>query len=150
MRVCTWIAATAALLAMLTLVPGAGADQTFHTQRIALMRVAAAPGTGFVVDVHVNGPQIYALERYVLIGAAPSTTYQVQLLIYGTTSCTENSLLTTIPTAALVTNLSGNGEARWTFRPSPTIQPGRVGIVWQVLAGDQVAYQTACIVVTLD
>jgi hypothetical protein len=38
-------------------IPQVAADQTFHTERIPLMGVSDAPlHSGFVVDVHANGP----------------------------------------------------------------------------------------------
>jgi hypothetical protein len=152
MRVPAILATVTALAAMLILVPSAGADQTFHTQRIPLVPVGSAPlRTGFVVDVHANGPQISSLERYVLNGAAPSTAYHVQLLIYSNASCSGGFIV--VPTASFVTNRSGNSEGSWTFVPSdipPNLHGTIIFIVWQVLAGDTVAYHTACIAVGID
>src|SRR2546430_941269 len=51
------------------------ADQTFHSQRLDLARTDAGAlnehpvlRSGQVVDIHANGPQIGALERYLLNG----------------------------------------------------------------------------------
>ncbi len=45
------------------------ADQVYHTQQIALAPVGGAPlRTGFVVNVHADGPRVFALERYALNG----------------------------------------------------------------------------------
>jgi hypothetical protein len=146
------IAAAAALVALLLLVPSVGADQVFHTQRIDLIPVGdAALRTGFVVDVHVNGPQVNALERYVLNGAAPNTTYQVRLLVYGNATCSGNSAI--VPTATLATNASGNAEGSWRFVPSDipeTLHGTTIYIVWQLLRDGQVTYHTACIAVAVD
>jgi hypothetical protein len=138
---------------MLSLAPSVVADQTFHTQQIALMPVDGAPlRTGFVVDVHANGPQVAALERYVLTGAAPDASYQVQLRIFGNGTCSGSPFLV-IPTATLVTNVSGNAEGSFVFPPNGG-PPTTIFIVWQVLrqapTGSQLAYQTACITVALD
>jgi hypothetical protein len=48
-----------------------------------LVPVSDAPlQSGFVVNIHPNGPVIFAHEIYQLNGAAPSTTYQVMLMVY--------------------------------------------------------------------
>jgi hypothetical protein len=147
-------AVAAALVVMHTVAPIVGADQTFHTQHIALTPVGSAPlRTGFVVDIHANGPEINSLERYVLNGAAPEATYQVQLLVYRNSICT-GPQLGVVKTASLVTNGSGNAEGSWTFVPSdisPSLHGTTIGIVWEVLSGRQrVAYQTSCIAVAVD
>src|SRR5215207_7319600 len=143
------IAAVAALFTMLILVPSVGADQVFHTQQIELMPVNGAPlRSGFVVDIHANGPRIAALERYVLSGAAPNTTYQVQLQLYGNATCSGGAVAVPIPTASLSTNTSGNAQASWTFLPSDipeSLHNTTIYLVWQVLTGGGVAYQTSCI-----
>ena len=112
MRAC--IAGVAlALLGLVVPASQARADQTFHTQQIPLMPVSGAPlHNGFVVDVHTNGPTIYAVERYVLNGAEPITTYQVQTLAYANgTNCASASPLVALQDALLTTNVTGNGEA---------------------------------------
>ena len=152
MRAPALVAAATALVAMLILVPSAGADQAFHTQRIALSPVGNAPlRTGFVVDIHANGPQVNSLERYVLNGAAPDTAYHVQLLVFGNPSCTGGFVV--VPTASFVTNTSGNGQGSFTFVPSdipPNLHGTTIFIVWQVLTGGSVAYHTTCIPVAID
>ncbi|HWE60408.1 MAG TPA: hypothetical protein VHB98_01730 [Chloroflexota bacterium] len=132
-------------------VPGVSADQTFHTERIPLIPVAGAPlHQGFVVDVHANGPKIFAQERYVLVGAAPNTTYQVEIGAYPDTACTQPPLFT-MPEATLVTNGAGNGEAGLTFYATQTPPPpGTFNLQWHVLTGGTVAYQTACTAVAVD
>ena len=68
------IIAVAALATSLAMAVPASADQTFHTQRIPLSPVADAPlKSGAVIDIHTQGPTIYAQERYVLIGAEADT-----------------------------------------------------------------------------
>lgn len=129
------------------------ADQTFHTERIALESVIGAPlQSGFVIDIHANGPEIYAHERYVLNGAAPNTTYQVSVLIYAfDPTCATTPIV--IPEATLVTNSTGNGTAEKFFAPSdvpPALRGATHGLVWQVSSGGEVVYQTACTPVALD
>jgi hypothetical protein len=114
------------------------------------MPVASAPlHQGFVVDVHANGPKIFAQERYVLVGAAPNTTYQVEISAYPDTACVQSPRLT-IPEATLLTNGAGNGEAGFTFVPALAPHPGTYNLQWHVLTGGTVAYHTACSSVAVD
>ena len=139
------------VLSLSALAPVASADQTFHTARIPLLPVNGAPlQSGAVVDVHANGPVIYAQERYLLVGAAPDTTYHVQIAAYlpSDTACT--TPLEVIPEATLTTNPAGNGEAGFTFAPSQAPPAGILNLQWTVLAGGAVVYQTACTPVALD
>jgi hypothetical protein len=138
------IPAVALIVAFGSLVPRVSADQTFHTERIPLLAVNGAPlHQGFVVDVHTEGQKLSAIERYVLVGAAPTTTYQVQLSAYPDTACTQTPFLT-IQEATLVTNGVGNGEAGFTFPAAPAPAPGTYNLQWHVLNGSTIAYQTAC------
>src|SRR5215204_7782458 len=87
----------------------ASADPVYHTERLELSGVGGAPGGGMVVNIHANGPNVYAHEIYVLRHAVPGT-YQVRLMLFPTSSdCTGPSAV--IPTATLSTNARGNGRA---------------------------------------
>jgi hypothetical protein len=136
------------------LLPGTAAgDRGYHSQHVALHPVGGAPlRSGFVENIHPNGPQVYAHEVYVLNGAQPSTSYQVVLLIFPlSTSCAGSPAA--IPTAQLSTNGSGNGKAQVFFRPAdvPTALRGRThGLIWQLSTGGSVVYETSCSPVTLD
>ena len=146
------IVAVAALVASLALAVPASADQAFHTQRIPLSPVADAPlKSGAVIDIHTQGPTIYAQERYVLVGAEAETTYQVTLLVYSDPGCT--ALLFPIPTATMTTNAAGNAHGKATFYPQDVEGLARTTyyIDWQVSVQDgAVAYSTGCIPVVLD
>lgn len=121
--------------------------------QLALVPVNGAPPLrqGFVVDVHANGPMVAAQERYVLVGAAPDTTYQVRLSAYPDTACAQPPFVT-IPEATLTTNAAGNAEAGYTFRPAQSPPPGTYNLQWHVLdsTGTRVLYQTACTAVAID
>lgn len=144
-------ALTVGLLSLSALAPVASADQTFHTERIPLVPVNGAPlKSGAVVDVHANGPVIYAQERYILVGAAPDTTYQVQIAAYSSKDTSCSKPFATIPEATLTTNRAGNGEAGFTFAPSQAPPAGTYNLQWTVLTGGAVAYRTACTSVALD
>lgn len=155
-RVAAAAATTLATLIGSTLLAGpASADRTFHTERYELVSTAGAPlRSGSVIDIHAEGPRIYAQERYHLSGALPSTTYQVVLNIFGATNCDAASFVAALPTATLTTNRAGNANGSVTFAPADAAALAAVqdeyGLVWQVIAGGQVAYTTGCQVVALD
>lgn len=146
------IVAVAALVTSLALAVPASADQAFHTQRIPLSPVADAPlKSGAVIDIHTQGPTIYAQERYILVGAEVETTYLVTLLVYSDPGCA--ALLFPIPTATMTTNAAGNAHGKATFYPQDVEGLPRVTyyIDWQIRAqGGAVAYRTGCIPVMLD
>ncbi len=135
----------------LVLVPAALADQVFHTSHAALHSIAGAPlKSGFVNDIHTNGNVNSAREEYHLNGAQPNTTYQVQLVIFASQSCSGTPFLV-IPTAQLTTNGAGNGNASATFPAGPPNNPPlQVGIVWQFLANGVPQYETDCVPVAID
>ncbi len=130
------------------------ADQVFHTERIPLHAVGdASLHQGFVINIHANGPQIFAHERYVLVGAAPDTTYSVALLISVDDPTCSGTSPVTVPSASFTTNAAGNGTAEVFFHPGdvpPMLRNATHGITWQVSTGGQVAFETNCTAVTLD
>src|SRR5918995_4504060 len=83
MRTRIAIGLTATLLLALMLAPGAAADRVYHSEHVALQPVGGAPlRSGFVENIHANGPRVFAHEIYVLDGAAPNASYEVHLLAY--------------------------------------------------------------------
>jgi len=140
------LAATVVLAA--AFVATAAADRVYHTERLALSAVGGAPGGGMVVNVHPNGPNVYAHEIYTLRHAVPGT-YQVSLNLFPTSlHCT--GATTALPTAMLTTNATGNGRADVKFTPEDvaSLRNMTFSISWTV-AGPA-TYVTACTVVTLD
>ena len=141
-----------AFLALPMLAATASADQAFHTLHADLVPVGGAPlRSGFVNDIHTNGVQNGAHERYVLNGAQPDTRFQVtiHLFLFDPTCSTAPLAL---PTATLGTNGQGNGQAKAEFPagpPSP-LAGFTHGILWQFSVGASVVYQTACYPLTLD
>jgi hypothetical protein len=139
-------------LVLLAFAPPATADRFYHSQHIALEPVGDSPlRSGFVQNIHANGPNVYGHEIYHLSGAMPNTTYQVTLLLYPfDPSCSTAPVV--VPTAQLGTTRAGNGNANFFFRPSdvpPEIRNATHGIRWTVAGGGS-AYETACSAVTLD
>jgi hypothetical protein len=142
----------AVFVTSLLLVVPASADPAFHTQRFRLSPIADAPLTsGAVIDVHAQGPNIYAQERYVLVGAEAGTTYQVTLQIYADPACA--TLLFPVPTATMTTNAAGNAHGKATFTPQDVEGLPRVTyyIDWEISLQDgPVVYSTGCVPVVLD
>lgn len=105
-----------------------------------------------VVNIHPNGPQVYALERYALRNAEASKTYQVWLLLYlGNLSCDGDPALA-LPTAEVGTNTNGNGLTQFLIRPED-VAPLRgmtISVRWQLTLDDVLTHETRCTVVTLD
>ena len=149
------VAAVILGLAAVTALPGpaARADQVYHSAHIALHPVNGEPlRSGFVENIHANGPIIFAHEIYVLNGAQPATTYQVTLNIYvGNPSCA-GSAGVVVPTAAITTNAAGNGRGDAVFRPADAapLRHATHGIIWTVSDSAGVEYSSGCQVVTLD
>lgn len=147
---CSLLAAVAALLIAAT---SAGADASYHSSHIALSPLGGAPlKSGFVQNIHTNGPSIYAHEIYQLSGAKPSTSYQVVLSIWtANTSCSGAPALQ-LPTAVLTTNGVGNGVADVFFTPADAdgLRGQTVGGMWTLWNGQTAAYTTHCEVITLD
>ena len=138
---------SAAALA-LGLAGSAAADPVYHTERLALQGVGGAPGGGMIVNVHANGPNVYAHEIYALSHAVPGT-YQVVLNLYpGSLDCSGTPIV--LPTAEITTNAVGNGRGDAKFTPEMVgeLRGSTVSISWAVIG--PATYVTRCTVVTLD
>lgn len=146
MRQILVVIATAVLAA--TFAGTAAADRVYHTERLELSGVGGAPGGGMVVNIHPNGPNVYAHEIYTLRHAVPGT-YQVFLNLFPTSlNCT--GLSAALPTATITTNAIGNGWADVKFTPEDVgaLRGKTFSISWSVVG--PATYVTACTVVTLD
>jgi len=146
------VVAAVALSVGLT-VPAALADAVYHSSHIALFPTGAAPlRSGFVENIHVNGPNIFAHEIYVLNGAQPETSYQVALNIFAfDPTCTGTAAV--VPTAVITTNVAGNGRADAVLRPSDVpavLRNATHGVIWTISDSSGVIYSSGCEVVTLD
>ena len=154
------IAAAALTLGLFTvpaLAPAALADQTQHSIHAPLSGKPLR--SGFVEDIHANGPTIYAQEIYQLNGAKPSTKYQVTLNIYNEVKqCTSFAIPPILTDNNLTTNTAGDAKGQATFTLSAAsatgLRGGIYGVIWTVStvsdSGVVVAYKTACTAVTLD
>lgn len=141
----------AGALVALAVAPAAFADAVYHTERLTVEPIGAAPGTGMVVNVHPNGPQVYAHEMYQLRHARPNTTYAVELWFYPfDTSCTSGVFFGSTP---LTTNRAGNGQSDRFITPEMipgVVRGGTHGVKWIVTLNGVPQYQTRCTSVTLD
>ena len=138
----------AVTLAAAALAGTAAADAVYHSERLDLKGLAGAPGGGMVVNVHTNGPQVYAHEIYTLRQAVPGT-YQVILNVFPTSlDCTGMALA--VPTATLETNAEGNGRADLKFTPEDVtgFRGMTFSLSWTVTG--PATYVTSCTVVVLD
>jgi hypothetical protein len=156
----TSLKSRAGMLALTAMIVGApvvlaapaSADRVYHSGHYNLTAVNEAPlRSGFVENIHANGPNVYAHEQYVLNGAAPNTTYQVVLMIFLDTPCT-GTPAATIPTATIQTNAAGNGVARVVFTPADVdgLHGATVRGFWTVSSNGSPDYLTGCATVVLD
>jgi hypothetical protein len=135
----------------LALTPAALADAVYHSSHIPLAPVGSAPlQTGFVENIHPDGPNVFAHEEYVLNGAMPDTAYTITIHVFGSPGCS-NSLFN-LDTATLTTNASGNGAAYKVFTPADIdgLANSTIYAYWTVTTGGAVAYQTSCQTIQLD
>lgn len=131
----------------------ATADAVYHSEHMTLEPVGNAPlRSGFVENIHPNGPKVYARERYVVNGARRNERYDVRLLVHlFDTTCSNTPV--TFATTPLTTNRSGNGSAQLVIRPEDVpaaVRNATHGVRWEIVRDGNLAYRTACTSVTLD
>ena len=152
------ISAALAFLLLATASP-ALADQSNHTTRLALWLTPAGEAAGHptlnagqVVNIHANGPVVFAIEDYLLNGAKPMTSYAVVLDFYFG-SC-DGPLLFPFPNGVtLTTDAEGNAHAQARLASDavdPAFRDTDWGIVWTFVDGSVAAYKTACADVHID
>jgi hypothetical protein len=138
--------------APVVLAGSAVADGVYHSSHYNLRAVNAAPlRSGFVENIHPNGPIAFGHEQYVLNGAAPNTTYHMVLMVFpGDTTCSGTGV--TVPTATIKTNAAGNGVAYHVFTPADPngLHGATVGGLWTVFAASSPDYQSGCATIVLD
>jgi hypothetical protein len=148
--------AVVAAAAVLTSLSGtaAYADQHYPSQHYDLTPISGAPlQSGFVENIHADGPIVFAHERYVLNGASPDSLYQVVLSIWTSNLTCSGTPTFQLHPGELQTNAAGNAEAGVTFSPQNVEQAGLLGhtvsAMWQVWTGGSPSYETGCEVVPL-
>jgi hypothetical protein len=141
------------LIAILLALPAriAGGDQVYPSQHIPLHPVGTAPlRTGFVENIHANGPNVYAHEVYVVVGASPMT-YDVTIAVYvQDPACSTTPLQ--IVTATLTTNAEGSGRADVFFSPEDAdgLRGASHGAIWSLSVSGAPLYETDCSTIVLD
>ncbi|QNN51808.1 hypothetical protein [Nocardioides mesophilus] len=132
----------------------ASADATYHSTHIVL---SPSPGTsggsGFVENIHANGPNIFAHEQYHLQHATADTSYTVTLHIYGPDTTCSAALPQDVEAATLTTNAAGNASGRHVFSPQDAaVLPKGVplGVIWTMSAGADQTYTSSCQTIILD
>jgi hypothetical protein len=133
-------------------VASAQADSTYHSAHVTLAPISGAPlRSGFVENIHANGPNVFAHEQYVVNGAEPHASYQVVLMIFPGDTVRASSPIT-IPTAVITTNPAGNGSAHHVFTPADAegLHGLTVGGIWVLEREGTPEYTTSCAVVRLD
>jgi hypothetical protein len=152
-RIVAVVAAVA--LSVGLIVPAALADEVYHSSHIALFPTGDTPlRSGFVENIHVNGPNIFAHEIYVLNGAQPEATYQVALNVFAFDPTCTGTAAAVVPTASITTNVAGNGRADAVLRPSDVpavLRNATHGVIWTISdASGAIIFSSGCEVVTLD
>lgn len=132
------------------------ADRVYHSERLDFSLTDAGMTAGHpelrkgqVVNIHPNGPVSAAHERYMINGAMPNTSYQVEIQVFE--SCGGDFMLF-IPTVLLETNNNGNASGKFTI-PAGGLADffGRtLGVQWHLIADGVVAYATEFTSVTID
>ncbi len=128
------------------------ADDVYHSEHVVLTPAAGFPlRSGFVENIHVNGPVIFAQENYVLNGALPNSTFTVRFFAHP--ACGYAPLLW-LPTASFSTNEAGNGQGRAVMPPEMIpayLRGATIGGHWEVwLEDSSLAYTTECTTIVLD
>jgi hypothetical protein len=150
------VAAMLVTLILAVMVSVAAADGVYHSEHIAFNPVGDRPlQSGFVENIHSNGPQLYAIERYVLNGASPNTEFYIKPLVYlANAGCTEGLIPFPVENT-ISTNHVGNGTTLVTLPPEAAagLAGLTINVQWQLVIGapdGPVAYETDCAVITLD
>jgi hypothetical protein len=131
----------------------ARADRVYHSHHYPLLPVGGAPlRSGYVENIHANGPNVYAHEVYALNGADANASYPVSLSIWTSNTWCAGTPDLQLSTAAVTTNDAGNGLAQAVFTPEQAgeLRGHTVSAMWTLLGGASPAYQTGCEVLVLD
>jgi opacity protein-like surface antigen len=137
----------------LVIVSAASADAVNHSQHISLTPVAAGEaGSGFVENIHANGPNIYAHEQYSLNNGSPLTTYEVLIHLSAPADTTCSAPFLVLTTASFTTNVAGNGSANHVFTPTDAgpLRGATWRAYWTLETPAGVAYTTSCQAIVLD
>ena len=133
------------------------ADQVYHSERLDFTLTADGQKAGHptlrdghVVNIHPNGPVNGAIERYMINGAKPETSYNVNLSAFAG-GCGGNPLFE-LTTTVLKTDKNGNAHGEKIFTPVDLagLSGRTVGANWTLVSGGVDAYKTICTTVKID
>jgi hypothetical protein len=134
----------------------ASADDVYQSDHIEFHPVGAQPlRSGFLQNIHADGPQVYAIERYVLNGASPNTQYYIKPVVYLVDAGCTGDIFPFPIENIISTNGAGNGSTLVTLPPEAAagLDGLTINVRWQLLVGaadGPVAYETDCAVIVLD
>ena len=150
------VVATLIMMLLLVMVSITAADGVYPSDHIPFHPVGDQPlKSGFIENIHTNGPQLYAIERYVLNGASPNTDYYIKPLVYlADANCTDGLIPFPIENT-ISTNHVGHGTTLVTLPPEAAagLDGLTINVRWQLVVGapdGPVAYETDCAVIVLD
>ena len=107
------------MMLLMVMVSIASADGVYHTEHADFYPVGNWPlQSGFIENIHPNGPQMYAIERYVLNGATPNAEFYIHPLVYLENADCTDGLIPFPVDNTVSTNAVGNGSTILTFDPS--------------------------------
>jgi hypothetical protein len=159
MRHRPFIAAALAIGGLATIGGVVHADRDYRTYHAPLQPIDDAPlRSGFVNNIHMEGPVAYAKEYYDIKGAEPDSTYYAVIELYfGTPDCSANGPIEPpgpddgfpgILSAVLETNKAGNAHAASIlFSPADVegLTDNTHGVNWVIYDDSRTAvYESGC------
>ncbi len=146
--------AMAAIVILMVATPAA-ADQAHHTTRSAFHAVDGAPlRSGFIANIHANGPNVFAHEVYALNGAMPDTTFQVVAHVYIDDLSCNGDPNVSLPIGDLTTNRAGNAtdDIVLSLEAATALgfRNGTGADRWEILLDGVVVYESDCTLAIAD
>jgi hypothetical protein len=146
--------AMAAIVVLMAAAPAA-ADRAHHTTRSVFHTVGGAPlRSGFIANIHANGPNIFAHEVYTLNGAMPTTTFQVVAHVYFDDLSCGGAPNVSLPIGDLTTNRAGNatGDIVLSLEAANALgfRNGTGADRWEILLAGEVVYESDCVLAIAD
>lgn len=149
------IALALAIALVLATAASTVADQTHHTTRSEFHAVGDAPlKSGFILNIHANGPNVFAHEVYSLNGAIPNTTFQLVAHVYLDDLSCGGAPSVSLPIGEITTSGAGNVTDDIVLSLEAANALGFRNVtgadLWQVLLDGEVVYQSECTLATAD
>lgn len=131
------------------------ADQVHHTTRSAFHAAGDAPlRSGFIANIHANGPNVFAHEVYALNGAMPDTTFQVVAHVYIDDLSCGGDPYVSLPIGEITTNRAGNATDDIVLSLETAnalgFRNGTGADRWEILLDGEVIYASDCTLAIAD